>query len=98
MRGRHGNVRGFGEFFQFRRRAAGDDAAAAIKHRAFGFFNQADDFVQRDVVRLQIRLRVTAQTFFDLLRASARPAALFACWIFFGKSITTGPGRPDCAM
>ncbi len=49
-RRRHGNVRRLGEFFQFRRRAARNDSAAAVKHRTFGLFDEADDFVQRDVV------------------------------------------------
>ena len=66
-RGRHGNLCGLGEFFEFRRRAAADDAAAAINHRAFGFFNQPHDFVQRHFVGAQVRLVVTAQTFLDLL-------------------------------
>ena len=31
---------------KFLARVAGDDAAADIKHRAFGLLDQADDFVQ----------------------------------------------------
>ena len=65
-RGRHGDVRGLGELLEFRRRAAGDDAAADIEHGALGLLDEADDFVERDVVGFQVGLGVAAQTFLDL--------------------------------
>ena len=65
--GRHRNVQRLGEFFQFRRRATGDDAPPHIEHGPLGFFNQADDFVQRHLVGLQIRLVIPAQPLFDLV-------------------------------
>ena len=59
-------LRGLGEFLQFRRRAAGDDAAAAINHRALGLFDQPDDFVQRQVVGAQVGLVCSRADLFDL--------------------------------
>ncbi len=62
-----GMLRRLGKFFQFLRRAAADDAAAAINHRAFGLLDEAHDFVQREVVGAQVGLIVAAQAFLDLL-------------------------------
>ena len=60
-----GNVGGFGKLLEFRRRAAGDDAATAINHRPFGLLDEADDLVQREIVRFDVGLGVTGQAFFD---------------------------------
>ena len=65
-RGGHGDLCRLGKLFQFLRRAAADDAAAAINHRAFGLFNQAHDFIQRHFVGAQVGLIVATQAFFDL--------------------------------
>src|SRR6185295_19049983 len=55
--GRHRNVRGLGKFLELRGRATRDNAAAAIKHRAFGLLAHPHDLVQREIVRAQIGLR-----------------------------------------
>ncbi len=52
---RHGNLGGFSKFAQFLRRIAADDAAAAIEHRTFGLFDQADNFIQHQIVRAACR-------------------------------------------
>src|SRR5436190_23163220 len=48
-RGRDRNARGLRKFAEFVRRVAADDTAAAIKDRPLGLFDQADDFVERDL-------------------------------------------------
>ena len=53
-------------FFSSAAALTADDAAAAINHRAFGLFNEAHDFIQREIVRAQVGLMVAAQAFFDL--------------------------------
>ncbi len=62
-RGGDGNLRGLGEFLQFGGRLAGNDAAAAIEHGALGFFDQSNDFIQGEVVGLQIGLGIDGRPF-----------------------------------
>ena len=61
---RHRDLGGFGKLNEFFARVAGDNAAAAIEHRALGLLDQPDDFIQRHIVGLFVRV-VTAQI--DLL-------------------------------
>ncbi len=93
-RRRHRNLRRLGKLQQFLRSLGRDNAATAIKHRALGLLDQADDFVKRQVICFLVRI-VAAQM--DL-RVIATPAGALVCWMFLGKSITTGPGRPVRAM
>ena len=57
------NLRGFGKLAQFLAGVGADDAAAAVEHRALGFFDQPDDFVQRHIVGFFVRM-VAAQVNF----------------------------------
>ena len=82
-----------GKLRQFLRRIAGDDAAAAVDHRLLRLLDQADQFVQRHVIRLPSADCSRA----DSPRAADRLRAL-VIWMFFGISMSTGPGRPVCAM
>ena len=42
----HGDLRGFDKLAQFLARIAADDPAADIEHGTFGFFDEANDFIQ----------------------------------------------------
>ena len=91
--GGDGDLRGLGKLPQFLAGVAGDDAAAAVKHRALRLLDQPDDFVEGEVVGALVGI-VAAEVDFG---GPDRLGAL-ACCKFLGKSITTGPGRPVRAM
>src|SRR5579862_4297617 len=54
QRGGDGYLGALGEFQQFNRRVARDDAAAAIDHRLFRRADEADEFVQFEIARFPV--------------------------------------------
>jgi hypothetical protein len=74
---------------------AGEDAAADVDHGLLGGLDEAQDLLELGVRRLRRRRQAGMETSSGFFGKTGTHSC---CWMSFGMSMTTGPGRPVVAI